>query len=121
MWRRKYWNNIFECSEIRERAEHSIQEIREDYEIDMLELEISIEHIHLSISLPMSKSIEDVVRILKNSNAREMFRGHPVLQKLLWPRQIWKDGYFPMASDRMIRATVEDPTKNHRDITQGSA
>ena len=56
VWCRKYRKKVFERADIRERAGQLIREISEDYEFDVTEMEISIEHMHLFLSFPPTSS-----------------------------------------------------------------
>jgi putative transposase len=122
VWCPKYRKKIFERLDIRERAGHLIREISEDYGFDVIEMEISIEHVHILLSFPPRRSIGEVVRIIKSKSARGLFREFPSLKKKLWSGELWEDGYFVRTvGDRMTRAVIEKYIEHHRDITQGPA
>ena len=122
VWCPKYRKKIFERSDIRERAGHLIREISADYGFDVIEMEISIEHVHILLSFPPRMSIGEVVRIIKSKSARGLFHEFPSLKKKLWSEELWEDGYFVRTvGDRMTRAVIEKYIEHHRDITQGPA
>jgi putative transposase len=120
VWCPKYRKKIFKREDIKERAEQLIRKIAEEYGFEILELEISIEHVHLLISFPPKRSIGEVVRIIKSISARELFRSFPSLKRKLWSGQLWADGYFARTvGDRMTREIVDKYIKNHRKLEQG--
>jgi len=122
VWFPKYRKKIFERADLRERAGQLIGEISEDYGFDVIEMEISVEHVHLLLSFPPSRSIGEVVRIIKSKSARGLFREFPLLKKKLWSGELWEDGYFARTvGDRMTRAVIEKYIEHHRDITHGPA
>jgi len=122
VWCPKYRKKIFEREDLRERAGQLIREISEDYGFEVIEMEISIEHVHILISFPPSTSIGDVVRIIKSKSVRGLFREFPVLKKKLWSGELWEDGYFARTvGDRMTRAVIEKYIHHHKDITKGPA
>jgi len=122
VWCPKYRKKIFERADLRERAGQLIREISEDYGFDVIEMEISVEHVHLLLSFPPSRSIGEVVRIIKSKSARGLFREFPLLKKKLWSGELWEDGYFARTvGDRMTRAVIEKYIAHHRDITHGPA
>jgi putative transposase len=122
VWCPKYRKKIFEREEIRERAKQMIREICEAYDIAILELEIMEEHIHLLVSFPPTRSIGEVVRIIKSNSGRGMFREFPSLKRRLWGGELWEDGYFARTvGDRMTRDVVDKYIKHHRDLEQGPA
>jgi len=122
VWCPKYRKKIFEREEIRERAKQMIREICEAYDVAILELEIMEEHIHLLVSFPPTRSIGEVVRIIKSNSGRGMFREFPSLKRRLWGGELWEDGYFARTvGDRMTRDVVDKYIKHHRDLEQGPA
>ena len=122
VWCPKYRKKIFNRDDVKERAEQLIRAIAEEYGFDIIEMEISIEHVHLLISFPPKRSIGEVVRIIKSISARELFREFPSLKRRLWSGQLWEDGYFARTvGDRMTRDVIEKYIENHRNIEQGPA
>ena len=70
-------------------------------------MEIEEEHIHLLVSFPPSRSIGEVVRIIKSKSGRGLFREFPGLKKRLWGGELWEDGYFARTvGDRMTRDVI---------------
>lgn len=122
VWCPKYRKKIFETDEVRVRAEQLIREICEEYGIEIEEMEIAKDHIHLLVSFPPKRSISEVVRIIKSISARELFREFPRLKKRLWAGELWEDGYFARTvGDRMTRQVIEKYITHHRDMEQGPA
>ena len=122
VWCPKYRKKIFSDETIRERAEQLIKEISEEYEIEIEEMEVAIDHVHMLVSFPPKLAIGDVVRIIKSISARELFREFPRIKKRLWSGELWEDGYFARTvGDRMTRQIIDKYIKHHRDIEQGPA
>ena len=122
VWCPKYRKRIFNREDVRERAEQLFREIALEYNFDIIELEISLEHVHLLLSFPPKRSIGEVVRVIKSISARELFRAFPSLKRRLWSGQLWEDGYFARTvGDRMTRDIIEKYIKNHRKLEQGPA
>ena len=122
VWCPKYRKKIFKDREIRERAKQLIQEISEDYGMEIEEMEVAIDHVHILISFHPKYSIGQVVRIIKSISARELFREFPMIKKRLWSGELWEDGYFARTvGDRMTRQIINKYIKHHRDLEQGPA
>jgi len=120
VWCPKYRKKIFEREDLRGRAEQLIREISEDYGFEVIEMEIAQEHVYVLLSFPPSKSIGEVVRIIKSKSARELFREFPFLKKKLWSGDLWKNGYFAWTiGDRMTRSIIERYIQHHKAITHG--
>jgi len=106
-WCPKYRKKIFERDEVRERAKQMVAEICEAYEIEIAEMELLEDHIHLLVSFAPSKSIGEVVRIIKSLSGRGLFREFPGLKKRLWGGELWEDGYFARTvGDRMTSEVI---------------
>jgi len=122
VWCPKYRKKIFSDEAVRERAEQLIKEISEEYGIEVEEMEVAIDHVHILVSFPPKLLIGDVVRIIKSVSARELFREFPRIKKRLWAGELWEDGYFARTvGDRMTRQIIDKYIKHHRDIEQGPA
>jgi putative transposase len=122
VWCPKYRKNIFEREEVRERAKQMIKEICEEYGFEVEEMEVEPEHVHMLVSFPPSRSIGEVVRIIKSLSGRGLFREFPGLKKRLWAGELWEDGYFARTvGDRLTRDVVLKYIAHHRDLEQGPA
>jgi putative transposase len=120
VWCPKYRKKIFERPEVKERAEQLFRDICKEYDFDLIEMEISPEHIHILLSFPPKRSIGEVVRIIKSISARELFRAFPSLKQRLWSGQLWEDGYFARTvGDRMTRDVILKYIEHHRELKQG--
>ena len=99
-----------------------VREIGEAYDIEVLEMELREEHIHLLVSFPPSRSIGEVVRIIKSLSGRGLFREFPSLKRRLWGGEIWEDGYFARTvGDRMTRDVITKYIRHHHELKQGPA
>jgi len=120
VWCPKYRKKIFEQDEIRERAKQLIKEICEEYGIEVNEMEVARDHVHMLVSFPPKLSIGEVIRIIKSISARALVREFPKMKKKLWAGELWEDGYFARTvGDRMTRQIIDKYIKHHRDIEQG--
>jgi putative transposase len=120
VWCPKYRKKIFERQDIKQRAEQLIGEICAEYEFEIVEMELSSDHVHILVSFAPKHSIGEVVRIIKSISARELFREFRSLKRKLWSGQLWEDGYFARTvGDRMTREVVEKYIEHHRHIEQG--
>ena len=122
VWCPKYRKKVFEREEVRERAKQMVGEICEAYEIEIAEMELMEDHIHLLVSFVPSRSIGEVVRIIKSLSGRGLFREFPGLKKKLWVGELWEDGYFARTvGDRMTSEVIRRYIVSHRDLEHGPA
>lgn len=121
VWCPKYRKDIFREETIRGRTEQLFQKVGEEFDIEIVEMEISPEHIHLMVSFPPKRGIGEVVRIFKSIVARELFREFPSLKRRLWGGELWEDGYFARTvGDRMTSEVIKKYIQHHRKEKQGA-
>ena len=90
-----------------------IQKIGYDYNIDIVELEIPNDHIHMVIKRIPKQSPSDVMQIIKSITARGFFRIYPeIKKKYFWGGKLWTQSYFVEtignATEEVIRKYVQD-------------
>lgn len=90
----KYRKAIFGQPD-REQSLHAIcQEIEERYEIEFEQVGIDTNHVHFLLSAAPKYAPSAIIRIIKSLTARELFRRHPDLKKVLWGGELWTDGFY---------------------------
>ena len=69
-------------------------EISDRYEIHFIEIGNDLDHVHFLVqSIPML-SITKIVTTIKSITAREVFKQHPEVKKILWGGSLWSSGYY---------------------------
>ena len=64
-------------------------------EIEIVEVNTDLDHIHLLVSIPPKFSVSEVVRMIKAHTGRAMREKFPFLDKVYWGVDgIWSIGYF---------------------------
>lgn len=119
VWCPKYRKRLFAQSHIRERCAELFREIADEYEYEIVEMEVAEDHVHIFLSFPPRYSIGDVVRSLKSISARELFKQYPSLKRRLWRGELWEDGYFARTvGDSLTSDMIEKYIRDHRDEKQ---
>lgn len=86
----KYRHKVFN-SGVFAYFESKLAEVRKYYpELEILEVNHDLDHVHLLLSIPPKMSVSDVVRTMKANTARGMRKKISFLQNLC----IWSGGYF---------------------------
>jgi putative transposase len=76
-------------------VEDKIRVISQWKEVEVLELNIQPDHVHLVCSIPPKLSVSDYMGILKGKTAIMLFKSYPSLQKKpYWGNHFWSRGYF---------------------------
>jgi len=64
-------------------------------EIEIMEINPDVDHVHILISIPSRMSVSEVVRLMKANTGRAMRERFPFLDKVYWGVDgIWSVGYF---------------------------
>ena len=117
VWAPKYRKKIL-AGMVGERMRELLFEIGQSYRIEIEELEVSVDHIHVFCSFPPRLSITQVVTCLKSHSARAIFREYPHLRQQLWGGEFWEDGYFARTvGDKVTADIIKRCIQLHRDDT----
>ena len=68
-------------------------ELRNEW-ISFLEIGTDKDHVHFLIQSVLSKSSQEIIRVVKSITAKRVFAEHPEVKKKLWGGEFWSDGYF---------------------------
>jgi len=99
-------------------VDHDIRLISQWKEVEVLELNVQADHVHLVCSIPPKISVSDFMGILKGKLAMRVFKSYPDLkQKPYWGNHFWAKGYFISTiglDEEMIRRYVRHQEKEER-------
>jgi putative transposase len=70
-----------------------IRQLCEWRNIELLESNVQIDHIHLVLSIPPKYSVSEAVGFLKGKSATKIFDMHHELKKPYWGHHFWAKGY----------------------------
>lgn len=112
VWIPKYRHKVF-CEPYRSVLKGIIEKAGYDYNIDIIELEIPEDHIHMVVRGIPKMSPSDVMQVIKSISAREFFRIYPEIKEhYFWGGKLWTQSYFVEtignANEEVIRAYVRD-------------
>ena len=94
VWRPKYRFKVLKDM-VADAVEDRIRAICEWKEVEVLELSIQPDHVHLVCSIPPKMSVSEFMGILKGKIAIMLFKSYPTLRKKpYWGNHFWSRGYF---------------------------
>ena len=96
-WCTKYRYKVFRQDYIKNICVIAIRETAKRYHIDILDMEVDIDHVHVIASIPLTMTPPKAVQLLKGCSARILFRLVPNLRKRYRKGHLWSPGKF-MAS-----------------------
>ena len=112
VWIPKYRHKVF-VELYRGALKNIINKIGYDYNIEIVELEIPTDHIHMIVCAEPKMSPSDIMQIIKSISAREFFKAYPdIRRKYFWGGKLWTQSYFVEtvgnSSDVMVRKYVQN-------------
>ena len=94
VWIPKYRHKIF-SEPYREAMKTIIHKIGFDYDIDIVELEIPEDHIHMVVKSEPKTSPSQIMQVVKSVSAREFFKMFPDIKKrYFWGGKLWTQSYY---------------------------
>lgn len=98
-----------------------------DYDMEIEEIEIPEDHIHMLIIIPPPISISRCMQILKSISAREFFKRYPdIRNKYFWGGTLWSPSFYAETIGRKdedavrhyINQQLEEETKHIQKLQQ---
>jgi putative transposase len=87
--------------------------------VEILELNVQLDHIHLVMSIPPKYSVSSVMGFLKGKLSLRLFQRYEKLGKRYWGRHLWARGYCVSTvglSEQQIREYVRWQEKREKEI-----
>ena len=89
--------------------------------VEVLELNVQVDHIHLVMSIPPKYSVSSVMGFLKGKLALRLFQRYEKLGKRYWGRHLWARGYCVSTvglNEQQIREYVRWQEKKEKEIEE---
>ena len=94
VWTPKYRFRVL-FGEVKVLVENDIRMLCEWKGVEILELNVQTDHVHVICSVPPKVSISELMGTLKGKLAIKLFKSYPKLkQKPYWGNHFWSRGYF---------------------------
>ena len=117
----KYRYRILQC-DIAEYCKTQIYYLcRQKDKIEILELNIQVDHIHIVVSIAPKYSVSSFMDFLKGKLALKLFDRYEKLSKRYWDRHLWSRGYCVSTiglNEEQIRKYVKWQEKNDKNDEQ---
>lgn len=122
VWIPKYRNKVF-AKPYAEVLKAIIIKTAYDYDMEVAEIEIPKDHIHMAIQAEPRMSPADIMMIIKSISAREFFRKYPnIKEKYFWGGKLWTNSYYVETvgnrNEQEVRKYVQDQIKKEDDIAK---
>ena len=115
VWIPKYRHKVFN-EPYRSSMKNVINKIGYDYNINIVELEIPVDHVHMVVKSEPKICPSKVMQIIKSLSARNFFKLYPdIKRKYFWGGKLWTQSYFVETignvNDEVIRKYVKNQIK----------
>lgn len=124
VWIPKYRHKVFK-EPYREVLKDIIRKVGYDYNINIKELELPVDHIHMIVKSEPKVSPSHIMQVIKSISAREFFELYPSIKKrYFWGGKLWTKSYFVesigSANEETIRRYVKNQLRqmDKREIVQ---
>lgn len=108
VWIPKYRRKIF-SEPYRTVMKNIIEQIGYNYNIEIVELEIPVDHIHMIVRSEPKVSPSDI----KSISTRQFFKLHPeIKKKYFWGGKLWTQSYFVETIGNANEETIRKYVKN---------
>jgi REP element-mobilizing transposase RayT len=98
--------------------------IQSRYDIHFLEIGTDEDHVHMLVQSVPTASPSTFVQTIKSITAKQIFKRHPEVKKMLWGGEFWTKGYYintvgQYATAETIRKYVKNQGKQYTRHYQG--
>ena len=113
-WCPKYRYNMFKREENKKLCEDVLQEVAKRHNIEITELCVMPDHIHIIVGIPPTMSVSKALQLLKGASSRELFKRKPHLRCRYHKGHFWSPGKFYRSVGDADMDTVLQYVRNQR-------
>ena len=115
VWIPKYRHKVFR-EPYRKDLKGIIMKAAYDYDMEVEEIEVPEDHIHMMIRAEPKESPASIMQKIKSISAREFFKKHPKIRdKYFWGGKLWTQSYYVETvgnrSEKQVREYVQNQLK----------
>ncbi len=112
VWIPKYRHKVF-SEPYRQGLKNIICKIGYDYNIEIVELEIPDDHIHMVVRSEPKLCPSWIMQVIKSISARNFFKLYPeVRKKYFWGGQLWTQSFFVETVGNVNEEVIRKYVKN---------
>lgn len=90
----KYRKKVFDNKKTQEEVALLFREIALHYDLEVGQIQVLPDHVHLSVTAPPRIAPSEAVAILKSVSTKLLFKRYKWLKKQYWGGEVWSGGYF---------------------------
>ena len=113
IWVTKYRKPVFTTQVLAGEMKDILSVLADENDIQIEEMEVMPDHIHLLISFKPKHAPSDIVKYLKGHSAKRFFQIHPEIRDHdFWGGHLWSPSYYMSTLGDMSREVVEKYIRN---------
>lgn len=114
-WCPKYRFKVLEGEYAQKVIRASLMKTAEEYDIQVLALEIAADHLHIFVSLPPTLSVAKAIQLLKGRSSRDIFRECPSFRRTTYfKHHFWSRGKFYRSVSNVSSDAVYNYIAQHK-------
>ena len=118
IWITKYRFKVLK-GDVRERVREVTRQVCGELGVAIISGVLSMDHVHMFVSIPPHHSVSDVMRRIKGRTSRKIQMEFPELRKKYWGRHFWARGYFCTTSGAVNDETILQYIEHHAPNSTG--
>lgn len=111
-WCPKYRYNALRSDHVKEFLSQKLNEIADKYGMKIHSLSIENDHIHLFVSIPITLSLSNAIRLLKGITSYELFRRFEGFRMRYPKGHFWSRGCFFRSISNVTSNAIDNYIKN---------
>jgi putative transposase len=116
VWVTKYRKPILK-GEIGLRLRELIRQTCASLDVYILSGHVSVDHVHLLVSVPPKLAVSELVQRLKGRSSRRMMDEFGELKRHYWGNHMWARGYFAVTTGNVTDEIIKQYIESHSDDT----
>jgi len=117
-WCPKYRYKMFRKDKNKKLCEEILKEVAERHGIEIIELSVMPDHVHLIVSIPPTMSLSKAFQLLKGASSYELFKREPKF-RLRYPKgNFWSTGKFYRSVGDVDLETTKSYVQRQEEIHQ---
>jgi len=112
-WCPKYRYCVMKRADIKAEIGDSLRRTAEKYGMDIMDMVISDDHVHLFVEIPFTMSPSRALQLLKGRSSHDIFRTHPNFRWRYWGGHFWSPGKFVRSVSNITALAVKRYIENH--------
>ena len=77
---------------------------------------VSVDHVHLLLSVPPNLAVSELVQRLKGRSSRRLLEEFGELSRQFWGRHLWARGYFAVTTGNVTDEIIKQYIESHGDL-----